>query len=119
MDTIIEVWLEDTVFNGVDYYAEGNELYDQYEEWMNSKEASNFIDDVTDYLKDWDSNVEVEGGSLMNPNGLIWYCHCKFSEEIYDVVESTIEKSLIHMLVKGVRNCPVEMKFKVYVDSDE
>lgn len=121
MNISIEVWLEDTVFNGVDYFDEKDnknyELYMAYEEWMNSKEADKFINTVTDYLGEWDSNVHVEGGTLMNPNGLIWWLHCKFSSEISDVVQATIEKSVNH-IYKQVKNCPVPLEFRVYVEEE-
>ena len=123
MNISIEVWLEDTVFNGVDYFDEKDnqnyKLYMAYEEWINgSKEADKFIDNVTDYLGEWDSNVNVEGGTLMNPNGLIWWLHCKFSSEISDVVQATIEKSVNHIYKQVVKNCPVPLEFRVYVEEE-
>ena len=117
MNISIEVWLEDTVFNG-EMYGEGeNELYDKYEEWMNSKDADRFIDTTTFFLKEWDSDVQVEGGTMMNPNGLIWYLHCKFSPIMIKDVQSRLEDNLNDVL-RMTKNCPVPLEFRVYVEEE-
>jgi len=109
--------LDETVWNGATREEGEDPLYDKYTEWESSKEAERLVDKITKYLKEWDSECDLEGGTLYHLNGVLWYFNIECPKEELQSIKSMIYGFLNKIENdKDFKSCPVELEFYLVND---
>ena len=90
--------------------------YQPYQKFMDEvgNAPNTWIDDITNYLKEWGSDCDISGGEIWNPDGLDWYVRCEFSPRILDYVQNEIEDYL-RTVSNYIEGCPVSFEFVVEI----
>ena len=114
----INMVLDETVWNGRMYNDGEDPLYDKYNHWMNYESSSaDLISKITKYLKEWCDETEVEGGTLMHPNGIMWFFYVECPKEELNWVESALNRFVYKMEKdRDFKSCPIELKLEWYFD---
>lgn len=120
MKYLIDLWLDETVWNG--YIPEEGEdpLYDKYFDWMNNgKGGDKVFAKISSYMKEWDENTEFEGGSLYRPNGVDCFAHIEIHPNILDDVSYELDRFCKEMKKdKDFNSCPIELKIGYKIEKD-
>ena len=121
MKYAVEIYFDEDIWNGAMPDEGEDPLYDKYCDWMNNGDGQEFMPIIDDYMRDWDYDFIVDGGSLSMPNGVYWEAKIEVHPNLLADVQSELA-NFCERLERDVQNfnCPIKPKigWNIYDDSN-
>lgn len=120
MKYLIDLWIDETLWDGR-YFEEGeNPLYDEFNNWMNNgKDGEKVFSKVDGYMKLWNKEAYADGGSLYRPNGIDWFAHIEVHPNMIDFVKEELNDFCKSMKKdKDFNSCPIELEIDFRVEEE-